>query len=351
MQPENVLVVGFDPKLHSYSVEQTRTFLRDLRRRVDSLPGVRSMSYVDVVPLSIGSHSSTISAEASTEDRSKRHGANITNVGADYFRTMGIPLVRGRDFSSADLTKDAAIVNQQLAERLFGGEDPIGRPIYHDSTAYEVVGVVGNTKLQSHGEEQRNAFYSFVERDPEQSVSLFGLNVIVKTDGSPRRLERAVRQEIHTLDPNLATYGVETMEEHFNKALLIPRISASLFSVFGAVGLTLATVGLYGVMSYSVRRRTREIGIRLALGARAEGVLTDVVRKGMSLAGLGLVIGLAAAAALSRLFQSYLYGMRALDPLTFVAVPLVLMTIALVAVLVPARRAARIAPSVALRHE
>jgi predicted permease len=351
MRPENVLVMGFNPKLHSYSADQTRAFLHDLRERVSLLPGVRSMSYVDVVPLSIGGHTTTFSVNPSKQDDADRHGADVENVGGDYFRTMGIPLVRGRDFSSADLGRDAAIINQAMAERMFERENPLGRQIYRGEKEYEVIGVVGNTKSKTHGEDQSNCFYSFLERDPEMSVSLFGLNVILKTDSNPRLLERAVRQELHTLDPNLAIYGVETMEEHFNKALPIPRVSASLFSIFGAVGLMLATVGLYGVISYSVRRRTKEIGIRMALGASAGSVLADVLRKGMSLAGVGLLIGLAGAAAISRLFQSYLYGMEAIDPFTFVAVPLALMAVALVAILVPARRASRVEPSVALRYE
>ena len=162
---------------------------------------------------------------------------------------------------------------------------------------------------------------------------------------------RPVRQQIATLDPNLAVDNIETMDEHVDKALLIPRLSAVLLGVFGAVGLTLATVGLYGVMNYSVRRRTREIGIRMALGARTGGVLRLVARQGLALAGIGVAIGLALSLLVSRFAASLLYGISATDPLTFIAVPTLLLIVAVLAVLLPARRAAKTDPLAALRYE
>ena len=174
---------------------------------------------------------------------------------------------------------------------------------------------------------------------------------MVKTTGDPNAMIRPVRQQIAALDPNLAVDNIETMDEHVDKALLIPRLSAVLLGVFGAVGLTLATVGLYGVMSYSVRRRTREIGIRMALGARTGGVLRLVARQGLALAGIGVAIGLALSLLVSRFAASLLYGISATDPLTFIAVPTLLLIVAVLAVLLPARRAAKTDPLAALRYE
>jgi hypothetical protein len=167
----------------------------------------------------------------------------------------------------------------------------------------------------------------------------------------PRRLERAVRQQIAALDPSLAVFNTGTMQEHVAKALLLPRICAGLLVIFGAVGLTLAAVGLYGVMSYSVRRRTREFGIRMALGAAQRGVLAMVVRQGLALAGTGLALGTTVALMLSRFAASLLYGVKAGDALTFTAAPAVLLGAAAVAVVVPAWRAARVPPMTALRYE
>jgi ABC-type antimicrobial peptide transport system permease subunit len=162
---------------------------------------------------------------------------------------------------------------------------------------------------------------------------------------------RPVRDQIAALDPNMAVFNTETMQEHVNKALLLPRISALLLGIFGAVGLTLAAVGLYGVMSYSVRRRTREIGIRMALGARPGAVLRMVLAQGLSLTGLGVVIGLGIALGLGRFTASLLYGISGTDLPTFVTVPAVLFAAAIVAIVVPALRAARVEPTTALRHE
>ncbi len=350
MQPDRLLLLGFDPKLHAYSPAQTRRFLQELHQRVSGVPGVRSVSFVDVVPLSIASQSSRYGAEGSGDE--KQINADYYNVGEDYFQTLGIPVLRGREFDrTIDLGQDSAIISQGMAEELFGDQDPLGRRIANRQGTYEIVGVVGNTKARSLEEEQRSCLYQFLERDPDNSLTLFGLNILVKTQGDAALLTEPVTDQIHELDPNLAVYNAETMRQHINQALLIPRVSAFLLGVFGVVGLTLASIGLYGVISYSVRRRTREIGIRMALGADARAVLAVVLKQGLWLAGIGVIAGLAAAAGLSRLFAGYLFGMQTIDPLTFLAVPLLLLAIALIATLAPALRAAHIEPAEALRIE
>ena len=189
--------------------------------------------------------------------------------------------------------------------------------------------------------------FSIDPRKRRQTSS--GFQTIVKTSVDPQQLARPVREQIAALDPNMAVFNTETMQEHVNKSLLLPRISAWLLGIFGAVGLTLAAIGLYGVMSYSVRRRTREIGIRMALGAQRSAVLATVLRQGLVLTSIGLATGLLIAVAVGRLSASLLYGISGTDPTTFLVVSTVLVAAALVAIVIPAWRAAQVDPVVALR--
>ena len=319
MRADGVLTMAFDPKLHSYTVEQSRRFVSQLRQRIEALPGVQSMSYVDIVPLSIGSSSTSYKAEG------KETHTDIFRVGMRYFDTMGVALTAGRDFDSRRDTGETAIVNATMARRLFGDQNPLGRRVTSDDKKFfEVIGVSANAKSRTLGEEPTACIYQFLEADPNENISFFGTTVLVKASGRPEALIRPVREQVLALDRNLAVFNIETMRDHLEKALLIPRISATLLVIFGAVGLTLAIVGLYGVMSFSVRRRTREIGIRMALGAPAGGVLRMVTRQGMVLAAIGIVAGLALAVPGGRLAATVLYGVSATDPVTFGLVPAVL---------------------------
>src|SRR5580658_103956 len=348
MRPDHVLLMATNPKLSQYSPEKTRQYLAQLRARVAALPGVRSVSYLDSVPLSIGGTAFDFDAEGAKDP--KPLNVDVYYAGTRFFETMGLPLLRGRDF---DQQTDAAsvILNQKAAERLFPNADPIGRRVTADHHTYQVIGIARNFKSRTLGEEPSLSAFLYLEARPEDVFSFYGISLVVKTTGDPNAMIRPVRQEIAALDPNLAVSGIETMGEHVDKALLIPRLSALLLGVFGAVGLTLATVGLYGVMSYSARRRTREIGIRMALGARTGGVLRLVARQGLALAAIGVAIGLALALAISRFAASLLYGVSATDPVTFIVVPALLLAVAVLAVLVPARRAAKTDPLAALRYE
>ncbi len=355
MRPGNVLLMAVDPKLNSYSPEKTRQFLAQLRERVTALPDVRSVTYLDSIPLSIGGTSFGVKS-GSGKDGVNSANTDVYNVGARFFETMGLPLLRGRDFE-AKTDKNAVIVNEKLARELFGGEDPVGRQLYVDfissgqAVGFTVVGIARNAKSRTLGEAPANCAYFFMEPRPEDVMSFYGISIAVKTGGNPRKLERPVRTRIAALDPSLAIFSTQTMQEHLNNALMLPRVCATLLAVFGATGLTLAAIGLYGVMSFSVRRRTREFGIRLALGARTRGVLGMVVRQGLAVAGTGLVIGIALALALGRFAASLLYGVSGTDLVTFLVVPSVLLAVALVAIVVPARRAARTEPMSALRYE
>ena len=350
MKTDHLLLMGFDPKLHHYSADQTRRFLTQLRERVTALPGVRSVSYLDNVPLSIGGHNEAIEAEGA-KSGTKPSMSDVYSVGAEYFETIGTPLVRGHEFRSAAGTAPVAIVNETLAKSEFPNGNALGRVLHMNGRTYEVVGVAKNSKSRTIGEEPQSIIYVPIEQHPEDVASFFGISLLVKTAGNPRAMTHAVRTQIAALDPNLAVFGVQTMQEHVNKSMLVPRLSAVLLGVFGAVGLVLATVGLYGVLSYAVRRRTREIGIRMALGASAKGILRLVAGQGMWLAGIGLTIGLAISWAVWRFAASQLYGISPTDSLTFIGVPLLLLTVALVASVLPARRAAKVDPMDALRWE
>jgi len=350
-KPANLLIMSIDPKLQNYSHDKSVQFLAQLHDRVAALPGVRSVSFVGVVPLSVGGEADDFAVDATQGHSAQNHIAFVDNVGAGYFETMGIPLLRGRGFTSHVDGASAAIINETMAAHLFPGQDPIGRTIRQGQTKYTIVGIARDSKLRTIGEKPSDAVYLFLNAAPEKANSLFGTTILVRTSIDPRALASSVRDQVAALDPDMAVFNSETMQQHVDKSLLLPRISSLLLGIFGTIGLTLAAIGLYGVMSYSVRRRTREIGIRMALGAKRPAVLGMILRQGLVLTTIGLGIGLAIALALGRFTASLLYGTSGTDPLTFVTVSLVLIVAAAAAVLVPALRAAHVEPTTALRYE
>jgi predicted permease len=353
MRTDGVTFMAFDPKLNHYSPEKSRQFLAQIRERVSAVPGVRSVSFVDSIPLSMAEVSFDVTANG--KDGSKRAVADVYNVGAQYFGTMGIPVLRGREFDPHRDSGATAVLNEELARRLFPGHNPLGQQIsvqgIADKEQYEVIGLAKNAKSRTLGEASQPCLFLFLEPRPEQAMSFFGISVIARGSTPPGQLEHAVRSQIRALDPNLPVFNIETMNEHVNKSMLLPRLCATLLGVFGLVGVVLATLGLYGVMSYAARARTREIGIRLAVGAQPRGILRMVAGQGLLLAGIGVAAGLAIAFAVSRFTASLLYGVSATDALTFIGVPLLMLAVALVAVLIPARRAARVDPLEALHYE
>jgi predicted permease len=350
-KPDNILIMSVDPKLHNYSNAKTEQFLSQLRERVSTLPGVRSVSFVGVVPLSIGANSDKFDVEASKDHPRQSAYANVNNVGTEYFKMMGIPMLRGREFNIETDDQRVAIINETMATNMFPGLDPLGHQMLQGKDSYTVIGVARDSKSRTIGEKPTNGAFIFLNAAPEKVNSFFGITILVKTSVNPRSLAQSVRAQISALDPNMAVFSTETMQEHVDKSLILPRISALLFGIFGTVGLTLAAIGLYGVMSYSVRKRTREIGIRMALGARPRGVLGMVLRQGLTLTGVGLGVGIAIALVLGRFTASVLYGTSGTDLLTFAIVSTVLLAAATVAILVPALRAAHVEPTRALRYE
>ncbi len=231
----------------------------------------------------------------------------------------------------------------------------MGRQVTADSPdgskTYEVVGIAANSKSRTLGEKPVNCLYLFVEAKPEQAMSFFGISIIARSSLPPGQIAHAVRDQIRQLDPALPVFNIETMNEHVNKSMMLPRLSATLLGIFGLVGVTLAIVGLYGVISFAARARTKEIGIRIAVGAAPRSILTMIGRHGLTLALVGIAAGLLLSFALTRLTESLLYGISATDALTFLVVPAIMMAIAAVAVMIPARRACRIDPMEALRYE
>jgi ABC-type antimicrobial peptide transport system permease subunit len=234
-------------------------------------------------------------------------------------------------------------------QRYFHGKNPIGRRMKDGDTFYEVIGVVKDTKSRTIGEDQRPVLYRSINQAIADNPSPDGYQFMVRYEGDAGALAEAMRRVIHEQDGNLAVFNTQTIEEHMRDALFLPRFLGTLFTVFASIGLLLAAVGLYGVMSYAVSQRTKEIGIRMALGAEARAVQTMVVRGGMKLALIAVALGLPVALGVARLAPSMLYGVRPYDAAVFATVPLVLLAVALLACWIPSRRASRVDPMVALR--
>ena len=349
-RPDHLLIATLDTTAQGYSKERSALFFQQLEEQVSVLPGVRSASIVAPLPLGIYSSGSPVSIPGT----SRSVDANRHVVGPRFFETMGIPILKGRSFRDIPASSPpVAIINRVLAERLFPAQDPIRQRVHWWNKDYEIAGVAGDAKSKTIGETLTPCLYQLAAQNAQDlaDFSSMGIYLVVKTAGEPKALAPVVEREVERLDPGLPVYGVETMEEQVGKSLVLARLTASFLGVFGFLALTLAAVGLYGLMSYSVAARTREIAIRTALGASAGKTLSMLARQGLSTVGVGLGIGLAASLAVGRLVSSLLYGVRSIDPVTFVTVPLVLLGVACLAILAPARRAAKVDPMVALRHE
>ena len=346
-----LLMVSVDPRLNGYTPERTAQFLSQLRERVSGLPGVTSAAITDVVPLYGGHRSDGFQAEGHPQVDGETT-TELYMASPSYFETMDTPIIAGRGFGNESPTAPKlAVVNEAFVQRFFKSENPIGQHVNGAGVRYEIIGVAKNIKARTIGENQRMVLYRSVDQTVGYDPSFMGYSLVVQSSVAPGGLAAAVRGEIHSLDPTLAVYNSETIEEHMRSALFLPRLAGTLFGVFGFVGLVLAAVGLYGVMSYSVSRRTKEIGIRLALGAQTGGVQALVIRQGMALTLIASVLGLCAALAVAKLSSSFLYGVKPNDLVTFTTVPIFLGAVALLASWIPARRAAKVDPLTALRYE
>ncbi len=353
---ENGLLMSFDLGLQGYDQARGQQFQHQIIERVESLPGVRSASLTDLLPLSLNYSSDYFYVEGQAPVRGANvPSAMVASVESDYLPTMGIPLVAGRNFTDQDTenTTRVIIVNEAFVARFFpeaqSPQEALGKRVSTRSLEgpfLEIVGVTRDGKYWNIGESSQ----PFVCFPLLQSYSA-SMVMIVRTTSDPKAMIGAIRGEVQRLDPNLPLFDVKTMTEHLAISLFPARLAAVMLGSFALLALTLAAIGIYGVTAYSVSQRTREIGIRIALGAGPSDVLGMIVRQGMFLAVIGVSVGLAAAFALTRLMESLLYGVSATDPLTFIAIPLVLAGVALAASFIPAWRAAKVDPMIALRYE
>jgi predicted permease len=349
--PQNAVALSFDVGLQGYDETKGRSFQKEVLERVQALPGVTSAAMTDYLPLSLNYSSTTIYIEGQPPTSSSNLPLAIPlEASPNYFRTMGIP-VRGRDFREDENKTESrvALVNEAFARRFFKGEEAIGKRFNFtgpDKPFWEIIGVVPDGKYNSLGEEQKIAFYRPLLRDYNTMVT-----VVARAGSQPERTLAAMRLEVQKLDPTLPIFDAKTLTEHMNIPLFPARMAAGALGSFGVLALVLAAVGIYGVMSYVVAGRTREIGLRMALGAQSSNVRRLILRQGMTLALIGSVIGLIIAFASTRLLKSVLYGVDAMDPMTFIIVTVLLGTVALLACLLPAHRATRVDPMVALRAE
>jgi putative ABC transport system permease protein len=355
-RPEGVLSMQLTlPEAKYREPQQRQEFYRRLMERVKALPGVEAAGATNVLPLSGQNQSGsfTIEGRPVPQGQTSPHGDRWL-VTADYFRTMNIPLVRGRYFTEQD-GPDApgvAMVDETMARKYWPNEDPVGKRISFETGPdnnprwREIVGLVGHVRHKDLEGESRVQYYVPLMQRPNSGIFL-----AVRTAGDPESLSPSVRGVVREMDKDLPVYKVTTMRQLVSDSMAQRRFSMLMFGIFAAVALVLASVGLYGVLAYSVTQRTREIGVRMALGAQTRDVLKMIVGQGMALALAGVGIGLVGAFAATRLMSSLLYGVTATDPLVFAGVAVLLAGVAFLACYVPARRATRVDPMEALRYE
>ena len=347
---ENVVLMGLNFGREGYTQEQALQFQRQLLERVQSLPGVQAATIARDRPVSFGLLRS-IFLEGQEPTPSGRGVLVQTNdVGPRYFETLGIPIVRGRDFAETDneKTPQVVIINEVMAQRFWPDQDALGKRFkFHGDPDYrQVVGIARDVKVTSLTERPRPLVYMPVRQDYPSQVTLH-----VRAGGDATRLVDGLRGEIQALDPKLSVLNVQTVSDRVTQSLQGERTQANLYGTLGVLALLLVSAGLYGVMSYLVAQRTREIGIRMALGASRGNVMGLVLKQSATLVSVGVGIGLGLSLIFTRFTASSLFGVTAVDPLTFVATSLLLMLVSLLASCLPARRATKVDPIIALRYE
>ena len=351
---QNLLTFGVDPTRAGYHDARLISFYSQLLERVQALPGVRAATLMEYAPFINWSSNGSVAIEGATQKLS-----NVTvrsqAIGPDFFSTMGIPIVLGRGINRSDTTASpmVAVVDENFAKKFFPGENPVGHRFSRSSTfdpkdTVEIVGVSKAAELTDvHAKLRPKAYYAYAQLPKLIDMMYFE----VRTQGPPATLISELRDTVRQADPALPLINVKTQSQETEEALSQEALFARLTTVFGLLALTLAMIGLYGTMAYAVTRKTHEIGIRMALGAKAVDVLGMVIWEGITLALMGVAIGVVAALGVTRLVTSMIYGVTPYDPVTFVAVAILLVLVAALACYVPARRAMRVDPMMALRYE
>jgi len=369
IRPESVIAFNISPAISGYTPERIPPLYKSLVERLAGQPGVQAVAFANVGLLEGNEWDSTITVEGYQAKPGERMNPYCNSISPGYFRTMGVPVIAGREFDARDEgaapkptdpnQNDGrgngyrhAIVNQSFAKRFFGDNSPVGRHIGFGlnpgtPTPLEIVGVVRDSKYTGVRDDvPQQVFFPLLEERTPSSVVVY-----VRATGDPSSVFGAAQRTMHDLDSNVPVYNLRTLERQIDRSLLVERFIATLSTAFGVLATLLAVIGLYGVMAYTVARRTREIGVRMALGAVQGDVVWLVMREVLVLVGTGVAIGLAAAWGLNRVVGSVLYGVSATDPLTIAAAAAVLIVVALLAGYVPARRATRVNPVLALRYE
>src|SRR6185436_16263592 len=350
---KNAVLMTLNPPLVGYDNDRTRNFYQQITERARSIPGVEAVALTRLMPLGDSSNSNgPVLKEGETLARGSAGRDITTNViSPDYFKAMQIPIMEGRDFDDRDRekTQRVVIVNQRMAQVLWPNESAVGKRIFIGADSHdplEVVGVVKTGKYRTLAEDPRMFFYyPLSQRRPGI------MTMVMRTNGDPRNFVGALRHEVQQLDRAVPMSAVKTMEQHMTWPLWGPSLAATLALAFGVIALLLSSIGLYSVMAYVVSQRTKEVGIRMALGASRQDVLKMITSQGMRLAIVGAGLGLVLALLLAKVMSSLLIGVSGYDITTFVIVAVVLSVVAFVASYLPARRATKVNPLIALRYE
>jgi predicted permease len=352
---DHILTLSFNTAAQKYDATKAGQFYQQLSSCVQALSGVQNVSIAQSAPLSYF-YSPAFSSPVFVEGHEPPTGENpqfVGNnaIGPNFFRTLGVPILSGREFTDQDRegAPRVAIVNETLVRNLFANGNPIGqklRVLTRQPSTWEIIGVVKDSKYRSLGEDPTAYIFLPYLQNPQPAMALH-----VQTSGDPKDLAAAIRREVQTLDPNLPAFNVMSLTDNIDISLFPARFGAVLLGGFGFLALLIASIGIYGVMSYGVSERTKEMGIRMALGARGGDVLRLVISQGMWLAVIGVVVGSGLSLVSTRVVKSYLYDVSPTDLLTFVGISLLLIGVALLACYIPARRATKVDPLVALRNE
>jgi predicted permease len=344
-------LVTFNVGVRRMNEQQRYEFNHDFLERLSALPYVKSASTDSSMPCSPWGMSAPVTVEGFTPPDGKQIRVVYHSVSTDYFRTLQIPIRRGRDISPGEYQKKehVAVINENLVRTFWPDKDPIGRELTFCKQQYRIVGVAadmvqGNVKIDRPN-------HLFLPFDVFTEFNSPDLNVVVRTTSDMGTVIEQARSILRDIDSTLPLDGVGTFKEQMNKRLGQERFTTTFLTVFASIALLLIVIGIYGVVSYAVAQRTREIGVRMALGAKKTNILTLILKQGLILLIIGLVAGLAGAVGLTRFLSGYLYGVTATDPMTFVFVPLLITIVSMLACFIPARRAAKIDPMEALRYE